>query len=66
MVSGHLALFFNKFGVIFDGPFEPISGKTGSLRCRGWILRVEDVELGVSRAPGDVWEPISGHVGPEV
>ena len=36
-----------------------------SSRRRGWILRRRKLELGVSRAPYDLWDPIVGHVALE-
>ena len=73
MAAVHLALFEGRpalyredfttcFFSNFTWPFHPIRRQTGSLRCHGWILRVEKIAFGVSRAPGVIWDPFSGHV----
>ena len=54
---GRFLVYFWSISSVFDGPFHPITAQTGSLRCRGWILRVEKLAFGVSRAPGGVWDP---------
>ena len=35
---------------------------SGSSRCDGWILRVRELSVRVSRAPYAIWDPISGRV----
>ena len=42
------------------GPFGPLTARIGPSRRRGWILRVRELSLRGSRAPFDIWDPISG------
>ena len=42
------------------GPFGPLMARVKLSRCRDWILRFRELSVRGSRAPDDIWDPISG------